>query len=392
MTRSLKRPTAVMPWLSGLLLIVTACAAQPALRDAGVGHAAGEAVVPVGHDASEAFLRRMVKEENFTGVALIMREGVVIHAGAYGESSPGVPNQLNTAFHVASVTKQFTAAGIMHLAEIGRLELDGCINLYLPQRYRSDIWSPVTVRHLLSHTSGIPDYAESRDYYDVVDGWAFGATVDGMIREAMAQDLQFEPGSDFRYSNIGFTLLGEIIEAQSGQSYADFISQTLLSPMAMASSRIHVANHEPVPGEASGLRWAGEEGRHTKDDVPSLPVTSPDGGLVTTLSDFIKWIEVYRNFRHPMLSEASIRRMIQPSIPPGSYDWPEEGLRGEASYGFGLALSGDLLMHEGYIVGFRSHFIYGRSDDLLIIVFTNSSSNNAYAISAGLYEIHSMAN
>ena len=376
----------------GSVLGLVACATEagPPVAKAEPGEMS--ALHAVTDPASELFLQQMVEEEHFSGVALVMRGDTIIHAGAYGDSAPGVANRLDTRFHVASMTKEFTAAAIMQLVEAGRIDLDSPINTYLPTKYRSEYWSPVKVRHLLSHTSGITDYAESRDYYDVVDGWAFGDTVDGMIREAMAKELQFEPGSNFRYSNIGFTLLGEIIEAQSGVSYADYVQHNLLDPVGMTHSTIHIADHVPAPGEAEGLRWNEEEGRHTKDDVLSLPVTSPDGGLITTLDDFVKWIAVYRKMSHPGLSRASLERMMQPSIPPGSYGWPEQGLHGQASYGFGLALSGDLIMHEGYIVGFRTHFIYSRDDDLLVVVFTNNTSNNAYKISSGLFEIHDPAN
>ena len=337
---------------------------------------------------SEQFLQQMVLEERFSGVALVMRGDDTVHACAYGPATLDAPNRLDTVFHVASMTKEFTAAAIMQLVEENLIDLEGSINSYLPEQYRSDKWSSVKVRHLMSHTGGVPDYAETRDYYDVIDGWAFGDTVDGMIREAMGKDLQFEPGSDFYYSNIGFTLLGEIIQEQSGQSYADYIQSNVLNPAGMTRSRIHVEGHEPRPGEAAGLRWDDEQGGHVKDDVLSLPVTPPDGGLVTTLDDFVKWISVYRDMSHPKLSTASLERMMQPSIPPGSYLWPDQGLRGEASYGFGLTLSGDLVMHEGYIVGFRSHFIYSRKDDLLVVVFTNNTSNDVFRISSGLFAIN----
>ncbi|PQA86379.1 serine hydrolase domain-containing protein [Hyphococcus luteus] len=338
--------------------------------------------------ASEQFLQQMVVEEHFSGAALVMRGDDIVHARAYGPATLDASNRLDTIFHVASMTKEFTAAAVMQLVEQGMIDLEGSINDYLPERYRSEKWSSVKVRHLLSHTSGVPDYAETRDYYDVVDGWAFGDTVDGMIREAMDKDLQFEPGSDFYYSNIGFTLLGEILQEQSGQPYAAFIQDNVLDPAGMTNSRIHVEGHEPRPGEAAGLRWDEEKGRHVKDDILSLPVTPPDGGLATTLSDFIKWISVYRDMSHPKLSAASLERMMQPSIPPVSYLWPDQGLRGEASYGFGLTLSGDLIMHEGYIVGFRSHFIYSRDDDLLIAVFTNNTSNDVFRMSSGLFAIN----
>ena len=136
----------------------------------------------------------------------------------------------------------------------------------------------------------------------MTDGWAFDDTVDGMIREAMQQELEFAPGADFEYANIGYTILGEIIEEQTGSLYTDFIQENLLDPLNMTNSYIRVADHVPLPYEAAGFRWNEEENRHTIDEVVSLPVTSPDGGLATTLNDFIKWIAVYRDMQHPRLS------------------------------------------------------------------------------------------
>ncbi|QIG79381.1 serine hydrolase domain-containing protein [Stakelama tenebrarum] len=381
--------------ISGLAAFCASCAAEVPLQappattiPAAVAPATGEVVDPEAVDPeAEQFLQRMVAEEHLSGVVLIRRHGVVVHKRAYGEAAPGRPNRVDGRFHIASMTKQFTAAAIMRLAEQGKLRLDETINEFLPPRYRSARWSAVTVKHLLSHSSGIPDYAETRDYYDVTDGRAFGATVDGMIREAMQAPLQFEPGSRFRYSNIGYTLLGQIIEQQSGRGYADYIETELLDPMGMRDSAVHDAEYVASPRDAEGMRWDAASGRQVHDDIVSLPVTAPDGGLITTLDDFARWIVVYRDMAHPRLSRGSIVQMSRQSAPNEHYHWPQQGFRGEAYYGLGLMRSGDLVMHEGYVVGFRSYFIYSRRDDLLIVLFTNTTSNDVFRIASGLFEL-----
>ena len=189
---------------------VSACAGdeRPAAGPQLTGEERGEVV-----DAdTERFLQEMVETEHLSGAVLVSRNGRILHERSYGPSSETLQNRVGDRFHIASMTKQFTAAAVMRLVEMGAVALDGSINNYLPAAYRSDVWADVQIQHLLSHTSGIPDYAETRDYYEVVDGWAFGATVDGMIREAMAEPLNFTPGTQFRYSNIGYTLLGQIID------------------------------------------------------------------------------------------------------------------------------------------------------------------------------------
>lgn len=146
----------------------------------------------------DGFLEEMVDQEHFSGVALVTRGGDVVHAKGYGSASGGNLNNVNTAFHVASITKQFTAAAIMQLVEAGTVDLDESIIVYLPEQYHTPTWKDVHVHHLLSHSSGIIDYAVTRDYYDVVDGFCLGDTVDGMIREAMTKDLEFAPGLNTR--------------------------------------------------------------------------------------------------------------------------------------------------------------------------------------------------
>ena len=340
----------------------------------------GSSVVEVVEPRVDAFLNEMVEKEHFSGVALVARNGIVIHAKGYGSASDGLPNTVDTAFHVASITKQFTAAAIMQLAEAGAIDLHEPINVYLPRQYRADAWDSVNVHHLLSHSSGIPDYGVTRDYYDVVDGFCLGDTVDGMIREAMAKDLEFSPGTSYSYSNIGFTLLGEIIEEQTGKPYARYLQAEILEPMGMESSRIHVEGHVPVVNEAAGFRWDAEMQKHVKDDVVSLPVTAPDGGLVTTLADFMRWVPIYTGRNQEILTRASVETMTTMQI--------AKGHQGELeAYGYGLDVGERLIGHSGYIVGFRSRFDLARNGEALVIVFTNNTSNSPERISAGLLTI-----
>lgn len=331
----------------------------------------------------EAFLREMVVEEHFSGIALAVRAGEVLHAKAYGRAIEDQANALDTLFHVASVTKQFTAVATLQLVDKEKIELSDSINEHLPERYRSEHWADVSVHHLLSHSSGIPDYALERDYYNVVDGFCLGDTVDGMLREARNSDLEFQPGSQYEYSNIGFTLLGEIIEYTSGVPYHIYVEENLLAPMGMDSSRLHVIGHEPEQNEAAGHRWNQELQQHTKDRVVTLPVTAPDGGLVTSLDDFYRWTRVYTGQHEKVLSGTSLQKILTPVVETGEV----YGRGKTTSYGYGLFLGDGLISHEGYIVGFRSHFILDPKEDVLIVAFTNNTTNDPTRISAGMLAI-----
>ncbi|MGH7250025.1 MAG: serine hydrolase domain-containing protein, partial [Minisyncoccia bacterium] len=215
----------------------------------------------------ERFLQKAIAEEHFSGVIMVVREGEVILNQGYGMATEKDENKPDTVIHVASVTKQFTAAAIMLLNEAGKIDLAVSINHYLPKKYQSDKWKSVTVHHLLSHTGGVSDYAEQRPYYDVRKGFCFGSTVDGMIHEAQAKDLEFVPGSEFRYSNIGYTLLGVIIEQVSGHPYGEFIKQELLIPAKMFLSGIHEESYRWKQGEAKGYRWDEGQQKFVEDDV-----------------------------------------------------------------------------------------------------------------------------
>lgn len=363
-------------WLS-VLLLLSGCAANISQDSSGVlDSAINEVVEP----RIEEFLQEMVDEEHFSGVALVARDGEVIHAKGYGNAAGDAPNNVHTAFHVASLTKQFTAAAILQLAEAGVLNLHDSINLFLPEEYITPTWNGVHVHHLLSHSSGISDYAVTRDYYDVVDGFCLGDTVDGMIREAMSKDLEFAPGTKYSYSNIGFTLLGEIIEEQTNTPYDRYMKQNILEPMDMRSSRIHIEGHVPTKNEAAGHRWDEDKQKHVKDDVVSLPVTAPDGGLVTTLSDFLQWHRMYAGGDQGILTQASIEAMTTSQISMdtgGSID----------GYGYGIGVGERLIGHSGYIVGFRSSFDFDRQTGTLVALFTNSTRNDPGRISSGLLTI-----
>lgn len=366
-------PDCYLVWLC-VLLLLSGCSGDTTQDSAGaLDSTIKEKIEP----RIEAFLQSMVDEERFSGVALVAKDDHVIHANGYGNAAENVPNNVNTAFHVASVTKQFTAAAIMRLVEAGMLNLHDSIDRVLPEQYRTPIWNDVHIHHLLSHSSGIPDYAVTRDYYEVVDGFCLGETVDGMIREAMGKDLEFAPGTKFSYSNIGYTLLGAIIEEQTKIPYGRYMMENVLEPMAMHSSRIHIEGHVPAKNEAAGHRWDEDEQQHVKDDVVSLPVTAPDGGLVTTLGDFLQWIRLYSGGDQNILTQASIDAMTTSQI-----SWGQGG--SIDGYGYGLGVGQRLIGHSGYIVGFRSSFLFDRQTGTLIAVFTNNTENDPDRISSGL--------
>ena len=207
------------------------------------------------------------------------------------------------------MTEKFTAGSIMKMVEEGKFNLESTMNYFLPEKYRSDKWKEVNIHHLLTQTSGIEDYALTRDYYVVEKGFCFGNTVDGMIKEAMEKETSFVPGSKFSYANIGYTLLGQIIEYSTGETYHSYMKNNILEPMGMHNSYIHnTSNYTVATDESIGYRWDTTMAKHVPDDILSLPVTAPDGNLVTTVADFLKWTRIYSEQDETILKKASIKK------------------------------------------------------------------------------------
>jgi CubicO group peptidase (beta-lactamase class C family) len=198
-----------------------------------------------------------------------------------------------------------------------------------------------------------------------------------MVKEAMGKDLEFVPGSKYSYTNLGYTLLGLIIETQTNTSYDEYIRNNILVPMGMTSSRIHVVGQAPAENEAEGMRWSAERGRHVPDDIVSLPATAPDGGLITTLGDFAQWARIFTAGEQPILSHDSIRLMSSPQIRIGN-GGPLD------SMGYGLFVGDRLTGHGGLIVGFSSQFVYDRETRSLIVVFSNDVDGNPQQVVFGL--------
>lgn len=360
--------------MTGGLVTLSACAAT---GDHGITDSSVRQVL---HPAIESHLQSMVSDEHFSGVALVTVNGETIHASGYGSANPDRANDVGTAFHVASVTKQFTAAAVMQLVERGDVALDASINDYLPQAYRTDRWRAVTIHHLLSHSSGIPDYGIARDYYQIRDGFASDDTVARMILEARGEPLQFTPGTRYAYSNLGYALLGELIERVALQSYPDYVQQNLLLPMGMTSSQIRGFRHEPDENEATGFRWNEDSGEFETDTSATLPATPADAGLITTISDIARWSGLYLGEPRGVLSREAVSAMTTQQAQMG---------RGGSvdAYGYGIGVGERFLAHSGHVAGFRSQYILDVETNTIIAVFANNAAVNIEQVAFGILGI-----
>lgn len=180
-----------------------------------------------------AYMENLQRRGEFSGTVLLARDGKVLFARGYGMANleHDVPNTINTKFRLGSVTKQFTAAGIMMLQERRKLSVHDSICVYVQDC--PDSWKPITINHLLSHTSGIPSFTlfPDNDRYERLP-----MQVVDTIARFKDKPLEFPPGERFQYSDSGYLLLGYIIEQASGEKYEDFIRKNIYEPLHMQNS------------------------------------------------------------------------------------------------------------------------------------------------------------
>ncbi len=309
------------------------------------------------------------------GLALkVAQHGKEIKTAAYGFANLewNVPATTNTVFEIGSVTKQFTAACIMLLVEQGKISLDDPINLYLKNTPAS--WSGITIRHLLTHTSGIKNYT-------ALDGFELSRrlTQAQFIAQIGAVPTVFPPGEKFSYSNSGYNLLGYIVENVSGKKYWEFLSEKILGPLQMNAT----TNREP--SRILKLRAAGYDLDKTNGlvnrDVDYTDLFSA-GEIVSTVGDLMKWDAALDSEK--ILKNSSKEQM-----------WTSAKLNnGKATgYGFGWfleTLNGHKLIgHPGSTSGFAAANLRFPDDGLTVVVLCNSGgdgvANQVAKAVAGIY-------
>jgi CubicO group peptidase (beta-lactamase class C family) len=264
-----------------------------------------------------------------------------------------------TNFRMASVTKQFTAMAILLLEKNGALSVDDPISRWLPE-LPARIGKTILIRHLLTHSSGLPDYENL-----IPDSQTTQVLDADVLRLLSTHDSTlFAPGSRFRYSNSGFCLLALIIERASHTSYARFISTNIFCPLHMDSSTVYIPGI-PIPRRAMG--YATDPAGHIyPNDQSVTSATKGDGGVYTSLSDYAKWTRALRQNKLIDLP-ATLKRLR----------FPIAG-NPESFYAAGWFLSPGpplLLFHSGSTCGFSNFVVRLPADELSIVFFSNLADN-----------------
>ena len=321
----------------------------------------------------------------FSGAVLVAREGRVILRKGYGFSDVErrVPFTPATQHLVASVSKMFTAMAALELRDAGRLDLDAPISTYLPDAPAA--WDSITSRHLIHHTSGIPDYEErleigSEKYFAFMTRPEASREI---YEQAKRDTLEFEPGTKFHYSNSAYIVLSHVIERAAGRPFADVVRTQLLEPAGMKSSGVNGVGKPPahlaVGYTHRSFGWDTVLAGLTLDSghlrrVPKLPLLPPEGDawLYSTVDDLYRWSQVMDG-----------GKLIEPS------EVAEAFTPGLGDYGAGWFISAQALgrrrvRHNGILPGYVCDFVKFPDDRATIIIVSNLDRSRLQRIARDL--------
>ena len=322
------------------------------------------------------YINTELQKQRIPGLSLaVVKDGKIILAKGYGLSNVEhqVPVKPETIFQSGSVGKQFTATAVMMLVEEGKINLEDKISKYFSDAPAG--WQNITVRHLLTHTSGTTDYPNDfdfrRDY-----------TEDELLKRAEAIPLAFQPGEKWSYSNLGYVVLGILIHKVSGKFYGDFLQERIFRPLGMTTARI-ISEADIVPNRAAGYTIVKGELKNQGWVSPTLNTTA-DGALYLTVYDMAKWDAAL--YTESLLPRRSLEQMWTPvKLNDGKTQ----------SYGFGWGLAEvrghHIIEHGGSWQGFKSHIARYVDDKLTIIVFANLAQSNPTRIAHGVAAIYDPA-
>ncbi len=302
--------------------------------------------------------------KDFNGAVLVARNGRVIYQRGFGFANLEwrIPNDPRTKFELGSITKQFTALLVLQFVNEGKIRLQGHLSDYLPY-YRKDTGGKVTVHHLLSHTSGVPNFTQAPGFLEGADSRR-RYTVQDFALQRCSGDLQFEPGTRFAYSNSGYFLLGAVLEQVSGETYESLLQKRIFTPLNMKDSG-YAHTETVLPNRAAGYERSAEGLRNARYYDMSIPFAA--GALYSTAMDLYLWDQALYTER---LLPARLRDLLfTPNLENYGYGWgilkPAEG----APYAHE-----SIPMHGGAIFGFQSVIQRIPAHKELIVLLDNTDS------------------
>jgi len=334
----------------------------------------------------DAAVRQQMQEQRIPGLSLaVVRDGKIIKAKGYGLANleMSVPVTPQTIFEAGSITKQFTATAVMQLVEEGKIGLDDSITKYFPEA--PPTWAAVTIRHLLSHTSGVPDYwgdTEKTLYSKGIIDFRREYTEDEVARAYFPQALDFRPGEKWSYSSTGYNLLGFLIHRVTGVVYGDLLRERIFAPLDMSATRVF-SGSDLVANRASGYDLVNRGWKNTGSWMSQSVMATADGGLLTNVLDLAKWDAAL--YSGKVLKRSGLDAM-----------WTPVKLNSGARYPGGLgwfvtdAHGHHVIWHTGGGYGFYAAISRYVDDGLTIIVMTNidETHTDVLKIAGGVASIY----
>lgn len=321
-------------------------------------------------DKIDEYVQSELQDQRIPGVSIaVVRNGELVEAQGYGLANVelNVPVTAETIFQSGSVGKQFTATLAMMLVEEGKLSLDDPMSKYIADA--PAIWQGITLRHLLTHTSGLSNNIYNRlnmrqDY-----------TEDELVKEIAATPLDFQPGEQWNYSNPGYVMMGIIIHKATGKFYGDLLREKIFTPLGMTTARI-IDEADIIPNRAAGYRLVDGELKNQEWVAPKLNTTA-DGALYITALDMAKWAAGLDSGK--LLSRASFDQMWTPvKLNDGKVEQYGFG------WGFGEIRGHRVIEHGGGWQGFSAQISRYVDDKLTVIVLTNLAGGRPAKIARGI--------
>ena len=300
------------------------------------------------------------RNPEFSGTLLIARQGKVLVSQGFGSADQEneVPNAPQTKFAIGSMGKAFTAMAIMILQERGQLKVTDPICQYVADCPAA--WKPITLDHLLTHTSGITSYTALQPKFNICQKHR----PEEVIAYFKDLALEFAPGSEYRYSNSGYFLLGTVIEQVSGERYETFVQKNIFQPLSMTESG-YDRSSAIVKNRASG--YSTEYGQMINAPCWDVSLKYAAGGWYSTVGDLYKWDQAL--YTDQLISKEALSKMFTSTVSIAGYD---------GVYGYGWEISRQdgrrVVEHGGGVYGFASHIARYPDDRVVIVVLTNSDA------------------
>jgi CubicO group peptidase (beta-lactamase class C family) len=325
--------------------------------------------VPARGDGVDDYIQPRMRGLHIPGLSLaVVRNGQIVKASGYGVAnlelnSPATPQ---TVYEIGSMTKQFTATAVMMLVEENKLHLEDSVTKYFPEA--PELWRPITIRHLLSHTSGIQNHVAVPGYLGAFKTNLLMESTPGredLLSMFFKLPLEFQPGETWSYDNTGYYLLGIIVEKASGKSFWQFLDERIFRPLGMNATR-NTDARPLVANRAAGYEWVNGAFENRPVLAPFIGFSA--GCILSTVEDLARWDDAL--YTGKLLKRSSLEQMW-------TANRTNEGAAASFNYGLGWFVDSyhghRIVQHSGGTPGFSSVIYRFVDDKLTIIILTNHS-------------------